>query len=194
MNKAATPPNRALNRALLFGAALVLLALALQLAPKASTRPDPALYSDDAGTIAATPRTGPRDREDRLFQPGYALVLLVLAGGIGLALYLRRRERTGPAGGLPMRVLGQLTLGPQHHLRLVAVGDEVLLLGLAGGQITLLRTYPRSVLPPEPSTGGSASPAPSAGTSPPPAAPLPFADVLRALSNPSVNTQASPSP
>ena len=41
----------------------------------------------------------------------------------------------------PLQSMDQMTLAPNQHLRLVRCGDDVLLLGVTTGQITLLKRY-----------------------------------------------------
>ncbi|MDI3316506.1 MAG: flagellar biosynthetic protein FliO [Bacillota bacterium] len=75
----------------------------------------------------------------------WAEVLRVLLGLVtflavlGLAYFVATgvgRYATG-AGG-PMRVVGQLALGPRRGVTLVRLGDELLLLGVTDHQVTLL--------------------------------------------------------
>lgn len=145
-----------LHRAAVLAALLVVLLAAL---PMLSPDPPRAEASGMAGTrpSTASPLT-----------PGYVLAIVLVAGGGLWALHLRRRQ-AGPEGA-ELQTLGQLALGPQGHLRLVRCGDEVLLLGVTGHQVTLLRTY--DVAP------GPATP-PAADARPNPTAPPPFAELLR---------------
>ncbi|GIV59795.1 MAG: hypothetical protein KatS3mg043_0884 [Rhodothermaceae bacterium] len=176
----AAASRRSLIRAALFLAALALLWLAMQLMPAGppdATRPP--VYSDASGTVAASPERGPASRREvSVLRPGYVLVLLLLGGGLGLAYYLRRRSPGGAGSAIPLRPLGQLQLAPQQQLRLVACGDDVLLLGVTTGQITLLKTYPRETLEPPGETTPTETPGIAPGEPPPG---RPFAELLETL-------------
>jgi flagellar protein FliO/FliZ len=139
--------------------------------------------AEGAGAVEGAEREAPAspsvssDAGVDLFTWGNLTALLVLVGGGGYALYVRRRvsSEEGPAA---LRPIGQLPLGTSQHLRLVACGDEVLLVGATEETIELLKTYPReafdeSVL--DAAEGGEAppgrgGPAPQSGH---------FADVLK---------------
>lgn len=177
-NTSLPSPSRFLNRALFFAAALVCLWLALRLATPSDPAAQGTVVSDEAGTVftRASRPSGPGTT-------GYLLVLVILAGGGAFALYLRRRSPRPEGAAAPLRTLHEHLLGPDRSLRLVACGDEVLLLGVTSGQITLLKTYPAGQFP--------ASPVPEAvGAAPRPS----FADVLGRLSGPYLNTRQAPSP
>lgn len=147
-------PLRPWHRAALFGAGLLVLWLALQLAPAAPT-PAPEVRSADAAerlparseaalaAPAPTSRTVGTRPERSLLRPGNVIALLLLAGGGAWAFHLRRRPAEGEAADAEpvLRSLDALTLAPGQSVRLVAVGDEVLLLGLAQGGVSLLRRY-----------------------------------------------------
>lgn len=130
------------RRLLLLGGGLLLLWLALQWAAA------PSSISPASSAPAADSARVPLARSDpapSLLSLRYLLVLLVLAAGALVALYLHRRTRTLPGPAL-LRPLGQLSLGPGQQIRLVACGDELLILGVTTHQITLLKSLP---LPPE---------------------------------------------
>ena len=140
---AAATPDRSrhlLRRALLFGAALILLWLALQLAPKRTPAPPPVPIAEvaeaDAGVAVRS-----RPASPSLFSAGNIVALALLAGGIGLAFFMRRRARESGTLGMPLETLGHLSLAQNQQLRLVRCGDDVLLLGVTSGQITLLKAY-----------------------------------------------------
>lgn len=146
-------PLRPWHRAALFGAGLLVLWLALQLAPPAPT-PAPTVRPAAAeGRIPARdarPAAGPAEgaplvtRPERgLFRAGNVIALLLLAGGGVWAVHLRRQRAAGdgPAEAPTLRALDALTLAPGQSVRLVAVGDEVLLLGVAQGGVSLLCRY-----------------------------------------------------
>lgn len=111
-----------------------------------------------------------------LFTWGNLSALLVLVGGGGYALYVRRHV-SSEDGPTALQPVGQLALGQSQHLRLVACGDEVLLVGATEETIELLKTYPReafdeSIL--NAAEGGKAPP----GDGPSPSS-AHFADVLK---------------
>ena len=139
---AATPDRtrHLLRRALLFGGGLALLWLALQLAPTPSPADAPTPFAeiaDPADGVAVRPHpTAPR-----LLSTSNLAALVLLAGGAGLAFFLRRRSREGGGPVTPLQSMDQMTLAPNQHLRLVRCGDDVLLLGVTTGQITLLKRY-----------------------------------------------------
>ncbi len=112
-----------------------------------------------------------------LFTWGNLSALLVLVGGGGYALYMRRRVSSNEESAA-LRPIGQLALGPSQHLRLVACGEEVLLVGTTEEAVELLKTYSReafdeSIL--DAAEGGKAPPGGGGGT--PQSAH--FADVLK---------------
>lgn len=136
--------------------------------------------STDSTMVAASSATedGPRIE---ILTWGNVAALLLLGGGGAFALYLRQGGGE-TAANTPFRPLGQLALGQSQQLRLVACGEEVLLLGVTDDEVTLLKTYPPEAfehleLPDE--TGGSlpTPTGPSAGASN--AFPHGFADVLK---------------
>ncbi len=152
LTPAAHRPLTPWRRAVLFGAGLLVLWLALQLAPSAPPAPSAPSRSaladerlpDRAGFATAERLGEVATRPSRsLLRPGNVLALLLLVGGGAGALYLRKRRPGTEASddALPMAPLGSLVLAPGQSLRLVRVGDEVLLLGLAQGGVSLLRRY-----------------------------------------------------
>ncbi len=154
---------RPLRRALLFAGGVLLLFLALHLAPAAE----------------------PAGREVRLFSAGNLLALALLAGGGAWALHLRKRA--GGRGSAPalFEAVGQMQLAAGQQLRLVRCGGEVLLLGVTAGQITLLRRYPAGTFDAATfgagalgagALGAEAEPDLTLGDAPPPPG---FADLLR---------------
>ena len=141
---AAALPERTrllLRRAGLFGAGLLLLWVALQLAPKRAPSPTPAPLAEaataDDGVVARSrPASTPT-----LFSAGNIAVFALLLGGAGFAFFLRRRTKEDGPAGLSLESLGQMSLAPNQQLRLVRCGNDVLLLGVTSGQITLLKSY-----------------------------------------------------
>ena len=113
-----------------------------------------------------------------VFTWGNLSALLLLLGGGGYALYMRRRV-SGDGGANALRSVGQLTLGQTQQLRLVACGDEVLLLGATEEAVELLKTYPRDAFADDVldvAEGGGAPP----GSGPPtPSSSGHFAEVMK---------------
>ena len=144
------------RRALSFGAALVLLWLALHLMPEARSAAPPRAPSDDAGTVAVETMS---NNGLSWATRGQAAALLLL-GLIGAAVYRHRKKDTALDPERNVRNLGRLQLGPQQHLHLIGLGDEVLLVGATNTHITLLH----QITPARPAGGGPAIPAPHFST------------------------------
>lgn len=142
-SRAATPPStrHLLRRAGFFGAALVLLWLALQLAPQRAPAPPttPPLAEATARDDGVAVRS--RAPAPGLFSAGNIVALVLLLGGVAGAVLLRRRSRENGGASIPLQSLGHMSLAPNQQLRLVRCGDDVLLLGVTAGQITLLKAY-----------------------------------------------------
>lgn len=138
---AASRPARPWLRVALFGLGLVVLWLVVSSLSPGATAPPPAVYSDDSGTVATSPSPEPPRAHRSLITPGYVLTLGLLAlAGLG-ALYLRKRNGSPGDQGGQLRSLGRLALGQNQELCLVACGDAVLLLGVTGSNITLLKSF-----------------------------------------------------
>lgn len=151
-------PQHYLKRALFFSGALVLLWVAVQLMPSSEPDVPATFYSEDSGTVAA--KAEPAREERSAFSPGHAAALLLLAGGACFAVYLRRKPGVAGTPDALMHTLGQMQLSPTQELQLVSCGDEVLLLGVGSGQITLLKSFPRDAFPEDaPATAASRAPA-----------------------------------
>ncbi|MDX1530352.1 MAG: flagellar biosynthetic protein FliO [Rhodothermales bacterium] len=141
---------RPMQRVLLLSAGLVLLFLAVQLLPTGAPASLPA-----ADAVEEAPARPERDAT-RLLRPGNLTALALLAGGAGLALYLRRR-RPGAAVPDALQPMGQLALGAQGELRLVRCGDDVLLLGVTAQQVHLIQRYPAAQFAPAAEPNAQAS-------------------------------------
>ncbi|MEW5724257.1 MAG: flagellar biosynthetic protein FliO [Thermodesulfobacteriota bacterium] len=103
-----------------------------------------------AAAAAGTPEP-PGGTAPDLFTAGLktAGTLLLLIGGLLLALYLLRRfgaARSGLFGGHDLiRVIGTKALAPRKYIALVEVGDTVLTLGVTQERITRLDKTPARV-------------------------------------------------
>lgn len=141
-----------LNRALLFGVLLLGISVASPFLLS-----DPQLPSDRAETVSSESQVSaatddrtpaPADPSPVDFNsPGVIIAVILLAGGIGLALYLRNgTETTAASTGLIVPV-AEHKLSSDQRLQLVRCADEVLLLGISADGINLLKTYPADKLP-----------------------------------------------
>lgn len=136
------PSPRRLAR---YGLYLVGAMVALWVGGQAATMSVPTAPSTspptDTTMTASSPASGGASSIE-VFTWGNAAAFLLLAGGGAYALYLRQNG-DGTAPTSLMRPLGQMSLGPSKHLRLVACGGEVLLLVVTDEEVTLLKTYAR---------------------------------------------------
>jgi flagellar protein FliO/FliZ len=71
-------------------------------------------------------------------------LLLVLAAVFGVAWMLKRLRAVTGAGANGIEVMAQTSLGSKERAVIVRVGNERLLLGVASGQVTLLKTLPEA--------------------------------------------------
>jgi len=69
-------------------------------------------------------------------------LLLVLAAVFAVAWMLKRLRAVTGAGANGIEVLAQTSLGSKERAVIVRVGEERLLLGVASGQVTLLKSLP----------------------------------------------------
>ena len=69
-------------------------------------------------------------------------LLLVLAAVFAVAWMLKRLRAVTGAGANGIEVLAQTSLGAKERAVIVRVGSERLLLGVASGQVTLLKSLP----------------------------------------------------
>ena len=144
----ATPPKQSiLNRTLLLAGALLLLWVALQVAPTPSSSTASSVFSDASGTVATSPQASTSTFSE--VRSVLLAILLTALVGIGGFVLSRRRKQGAPAQRL--NLMGSMALGQNHQVKLVGCGDDALLLGLTQGQITVLRTYPKSDFAPPPS-------------------------------------------
>ena len=132
-----------LRHLLLFGTVVVVLGAVLHLMPRASSAEAAAPVAASSSAVATSPTFSETTTDVRL-GGGYLGALALLLGGVALALYLRRSA--APESAALMRPLGNFKIAPNQQLRLVACGEDVLLLGVTAGSITLLKTYPHDAL------------------------------------------------
>lgn len=185
--------QRPLRRALFLAAALLLLWLGTQYLSPAT--PPPSVTAADAAVEGETEMPRLRSSSSS-FRPGYVLAVVLLAGGGAFALYLRKKTGAAATGKDLLQPLARIPLGPGQQLHLVSCGDDVLLLGATGSQITLLKTMPgesaetiqstETEPEPEPSARGyrhrsvvGSQPAPATANTPVPA--TTFSEVMRRL-------------
>jgi len=121
-----------------------------------------------------------------VFTWGNAAAVLLLVGAGGYALYVRQQE-TGATGHAAFQSVERLALGQSKQLRLVACGDEVLLIGVTDEDVTLLKTYSHDAFEEHPALSDAGGKAAGGG---PPAAPssMDFGDVLNRFAH---RTQSS---
>lgn len=137
--------KRALNRAIFLAGCLLLLWVLVEMISLTTTQPSQTTPVQLTETEAeeASPQHDLTRAENSLFSSGYALVWVVLAGGGLWALYLKKRTKGGETTTPPLQSLGKLALAPNQQVQLVACGEDVLLLGVTAGQITMLKRYDR---------------------------------------------------
>jgi flagellar biogenesis protein FliO len=163
--------QRSLNKALLFGGLLLVLWLGAEYLLPDGTPEEPPVISDEAGTVATT---SPSEEPAGSWNPGLVVAVMLLGGGIALAVYLRRDESgSAPATSPALRIIARHTIGQEHRLLLVECGGEVHLMGTGSGEIRLLKSYDTDEFPelyPEegpPVGDGAAQPAALVGSSGP---------------------------
>lgn len=124
-------PGRRFHPAVL---TLPLLAALAPLAHAADTPPaTPAPATDLAGSVG-----------QMLF--GLAVVIALLLG----CLWLLKRVAAPRGAASAMKVLGAVPVGPRERVVLVEVGSEVLVLGVAPGNVRTLHIVPAASLPAAP--------------------------------------------
>ena len=80
-------------------------------------------------------------RPERSNTSGLLLSVLLLGGALGGVWYLKKRKRIGALPSGPFEVIGKHMVAPGQQVQLVRCGGEVLLLGVGGEQISLLKSY-----------------------------------------------------
>ena len=118
---------------------------AVQATPETSSASADPASADPASAdpASAGPRPAPRRSG---WGAGRVLALVLLVGGGGAAVVLRRRAAPAEARRAVLEVLETHPLGPGQALRLVACGDEVLLLAATSEGVRMLRHWPRDAV------------------------------------------------
>lgn len=135
-----------LKRALLFGALLLGISIA---APFLLSDPQPPANNPTEGTSTTSSAEHSIDRTPAptnpspvdLSSPGVIIAFLLLAGGIGLAIYLRNQDTAAPARNGIFVPLAEYPLATDQKLQLIRCADELLLLATTPDGTTLLKTY-----------------------------------------------------
>lgn len=170
------PQTRRLAWYALYGlGALVALWVMVQAAALVPSAED----SERAETETVSASSGSADAGIEVFTWGNLSVFLILVGGGGYALYLRRQVSDDGGANKALQPVGQLTLGQSQHLRLVACGDEVLLVGATEESVELLKTYPRETFDDSVLDTTKDGGAPPGNGTPVPSSSAHFADVLK---------------
>lgn len=131
-----------LKRGLTLCAGLFLLWLALNIMPKPGSSPDSVIFSDDAGTVAASASLTPSTDSSPWISPGQFIAIFLLAGLLGGTLYWNKRKAAQQTPVKQLHNLGRIQLGPQQHIHLIECGDEAFLVGATQSQITLIQKLP----------------------------------------------------
>jgi flagellar protein FliO/FliZ len=82
-------------------------------------------------------------------------LLLVLAAVFAVAWVARRLRGASSTGANGIEVLAQASLGPKEKTVIVRVDGERLLLGVASGQVSLLKTLSAEASAPPPAVSGN---------------------------------------
>ncbi|WP_335622061.1 flagellar biosynthetic protein FliO [Azoarcus olearius] len=81
---------------------------------------------------------------------GLAVVIALLFG----CLWVLKRLATPRGAAAAVKVLGAAAVGPRERVVLVEVGKDVLVLGVAPGNVRTLHVIPLAELPPPPAQNG----------------------------------------
>ncbi|QDF99790.1 flagellar biosynthetic protein FliO [Azoarcus sp. DD4] len=84
---------------------------------------------------------------------GLAVVIALLLG----CLWLLKRLAAPRGAASALKVLGAAPVGPRERVVLVEVGSEVLVLGVAPGNVRTLHIIPAASLPADAAAGGAPS-------------------------------------
>jgi flagellar biogenesis protein FliO len=123
-----------LKRAGFFAAGLVLLWLAVELMATPGTSA-PVVHETDEGGVAF--RTAQREPA---VKPGMLVAVFILIGGVVLAIVMRKKSAAGAPTG-PLSTLADMPITADQRLRLIRCGEDVLLVGITAGGVTVLEKY-----------------------------------------------------
>jgi flagellar protein FliO/FliZ len=106
----------------------------------------PTQAASGAGTSATSTASTPAapDLAASLGQMAFGLAVVIVL--LFASLWLLRRLSAPRGNGAALKVLGAAAVGPRERVVLVEVGDEVLVLGVAPGQVTKLHELSRDEL------------------------------------------------
>lgn len=102
--------------------------------------------SPATGTAIKTPAAMPE-----LFSVGYLAQVLGSLLVVFLCLFaviflMRRFNRMGPSGAVPLRVLGSASVGHRERVVLIEAGKEQLLIGVSPGSVRTLHVLPEPIV------------------------------------------------
>lgn len=163
-------PSALMKRAGFFAAGLVLLWLAVELMPSPSPPPTVVHESDEGGVAFR------QERASTAVKPGMLMAGVILIGGVVLAVVLRRKTGEGTPTG-PLQTIADMPITPDQRLRLIRCGEDVLLVGITAGGVSVLEKYRRDVFEIADNPAPAVSPA--------------FADLLRDAAGRYRDTQKS---
>lgn len=135
-----------LKRALLFGALLLGVSIGAPFLlsdpepPNSNPTEGPSTTSSAESSIDRTPAPASPSPVD-LTSPGVIIAFLLLAGGIGLAIYLRNHDAGSPAQNGILIPVAEYPLATDQKLQLIRCADELLLLATSPDGTSLLKTY-----------------------------------------------------
>ncbi len=153
-----------LKRALLFGALLLGVTIG---APFLLSDPEPPTTPAAEQVVSASSNETTVDRTPapaspspvNFDSPGVIIAFILLAGGVGLAIYLRTQDAEAAPKNNLFAPVAEYQLSPDQKLQLIRCGDDLLLLATSTDGVTLLKTYAADELPlngaPAPAENGS---------------------------------------
>ena len=142
----ATQNKRLLARKAAFlSAALLILWLLLQLAPRPQTASTSLLFSDDSGTVAVSNDALPPSRKS-FFSVGNSLLLVTLLILVGLSFTVAKKKKIQNPENTVLKQLDQIVLSEQHALHLIQFYNEHLLVACSPEAVSVLKQ--RKMSPP----------------------------------------------